>query len=400
MLHLVELGLPKTPWKHGILNNASDDARETISKMLSDWKHPLDTRRKDDNRSRAQKWFTGEAWASFCAGQRGSPGGPQAIAQIVKVIADDMQRRGVSIGSGTAEDGVGEVAKPKGKAAAAARSAVSRSEAAPATAAAQKPMLKHVPTAMERAADPADLKIIREIYGSRAQTIINTLLSFDAYFNFYYPLKDSELGVFDSDKEKVLQRAFESCCAAIDLHEITERLSIRHHKSFLFHGAIFKVTRDILAVGNNWAFGTSSLELGNADVKRVAKDCSSRRTAFCHYTQTRVPLAPGLHGPMRLTETVKRGTTMAISCLNFLLTRGYLRRGDGLVATPESRRAERLFGEGGSGRSTSASAGVKLETLTGEGYDAHGDTCIKAFVRYMAVAADAGDTPTIPPNTV
>ena len=221
MLHLVELGLPKTPWKHGILNNASDDARETISKMLSDWKHPLDTRRKDDNRSRAQKWFTGEAWASFCAGQRGSPGGPQAIAQIVKVIADDMQRRGVSIGSGTAEDGVGEVAKPKGKAAAAARSAVSRSEAAPATAAAQKPMLKHVPTAMERAADPADLKIIREIYGSRAQTIINTLLSFDAYFNFYYPLKDSELGVFDSDKEKVLQRAFESCCAAIDLHEIT-----------------------------------------------------------------------------------------------------------------------------------------------------------------------------------
>ena len=61
MLHLAELGVPKTPWKHGILNNASDDAREAISKKLADWKHPLDCRRKDDNRLRAQKWFTGEA---------------------------------------------------------------------------------------------------------------------------------------------------------------------------------------------------------------------------------------------------------------------------------------------------------------------------------------------------
>ena len=56
-----ELGVPKTPWKHGILNNASDDARQKISDKLAEWKHALDCRRKDDNRSRAQKWFTGEA---------------------------------------------------------------------------------------------------------------------------------------------------------------------------------------------------------------------------------------------------------------------------------------------------------------------------------------------------
>ena len=104
LLHLAELGVPKTPWKHGILNNASDDARELISERLKDWKHPLDCRRKDDNRCRAGKWFTGEAWASFCAGHRGSPGGPRAIAEIVKIIADDMTTRGVSIGSGTKEE--------------------------------------------------------------------------------------------------------------------------------------------------------------------------------------------------------------------------------------------------------------------------------------------------------
>ena len=80
---------------------------------------------------------------------------------------------------------------------------------------------------------------------------------------------------------------------------------------------------------------------------------------------------------------------MVISTLNFLLTRGVLRRGDGLVSTPECRRAERLFGQGSAGRMSLASAGVKLETLAGPGYDACGDTCIKAFVRRMAAAATA-----------
>ena len=404
LLHLAELGVPKTPWKHGILNNASDDARQKISDKLAEWKHALDCRRKDDNRSRAAKWFTGEAWASFCAGQSGSPGGPTAIGELVMIIAEDMQRRGVTIGGGTAEEEAAAVAaaaakappapakpKLKGKAAAAGRNASSLATIKVAQSAvpivAQLAQLTHVPTAIERAADPADLEIIRSVYGSRAQTIINTLLSFDAYFNWYYPLKDHKLGVLDSDKEKVLARALENCRTAIDLHQICERLSIRNHKSFLFHGAIYKVTRDILKVGDTWAFGTSSLELANADTKRVADQAGARRTQFCEYTQTRVPLRPGFQGPMRLTETVKKGTTMAISVLNFLLARGELRRGDGLVSTPESRRAERLFGQGRSGRVSLPSAGVKLETLTGPGYDARGDTCIKAFVRLMAAAA-------------
>ena len=46
-----------------------------------------------------------------------------------------------------------------------------------------------------------------------------------------------------------------------------------------------------------------------------------------------------LFGPMRLTDTVKKGTTMVISTLNFLLTRGVLRRGDGLVSTPDASAA-------------------------------------------------------------
>ena len=47
-LHLAELGLRKTPWKHGILNHASNDCRMLLAQKLMEWKHPLDLRRKDD----------------------------------------------------------------------------------------------------------------------------------------------------------------------------------------------------------------------------------------------------------------------------------------------------------------------------------------------------------------
>ena len=195
--------------------------------------------------------------------------------------------------------------------------------------------LVHIPTALELAADPADIKVVRDLYGSRAQTILNALLSFDGYFNWYYPLKDQSrtFKVFDEDRTKVELRALDNCQTAIDLHEICERLSIRNHKSFLFHGAIYKVTRDILTVANPWMFGTSSLELQNADTKRVARLSGSKRLELSHIGQTRVGLNPGFEGPLRLTTTKGHGTTMALSTLNFLLVRGYLRRGDGLVAT-------------------------------------------------------------------
>ena len=87
--------------------------------------------------------------------------------------------------------------------------------------------------------------------------LLNILFSFDAYFAWYYPLKDSvPLYASQSVKEAC---ALDNMCSAIDMHEMMERVSIRRHKSYLFHAAICKVTRDIELVGDVWAFGTSSL---------------------------------------------------------------------------------------------------------------------------------------------
>eukprot|EP00965_Chrysotila_dentata_P256077 6212425-Pleurochrysis_carterae.AAC.4 len=48
-LHLAQLGLLKTRWKFGVINNASDDARAAIFAQLALWKHPFECRRKDNN---------------------------------------------------------------------------------------------------------------------------------------------------------------------------------------------------------------------------------------------------------------------------------------------------------------------------------------------------------------
>ena len=63
-----------------------------------------------------------------------------------------------------------------------------------------------------------------------------------------YPFEEniplySEVG----DKEA---RALRNCRSAIGMHEIFERVAVRRSKSYLPHGAIYKVTRDILKVGD------------------------------------------------------------------------------------------------------------------------------------------------------
>ena len=77
---------------------------------------------------------------------------------------------------------------------------------------------------------------------------------------------------------------------------------------------------------------------------------------------------------------------MAISTLKRLLGAQLLRRGDGLLALPGSKRKERerLL----AGRSSLATSLVKLER-PGVDYSPRHDTCLKAFVRLLAAQSDS-----------
>lgn len=360
---------------------------------------------------RAQKWFTGEAWSSFCAGERGSPGGPVGIATLMLIVAEDMQRQGVideplrlthqgaaavedrtEMGRGRGRTTAGSRGRGRGRSSFTQRAASSlaneiQEDQEHDIVLASASELQFIPSRMEQQADAADLAIIRELFGSRAQTILNTLLAFDAYFTWYYPLKQSISFMCPMAEREA--RALENCRAAVDMHEAFERVSMRNHGSYLPHAAIFKVTRDIMRVGDVYAVNLSPLELNNADTKRTADRAASRRLCMSSEGETRRPMRGNHEGPEVMVKTRGYSTSMAISTLKNMLAQRYLRRGDGIIATPSSRRKERLFGQAGSGRSTTYSGNVKLEKLRGSGYEPMHDTCIKAFVRLLSVSVEA-----------
>ena len=347
---------------------------------------PLDCKKKENNRVREKKFFTGEQVGTFLAGERGSPGGPRAFATLLLIVADDFQRRGVTAGGEDAAD-ADAAHKPAAPAsrrfgfvssAAAAAAAPGR----PAAPAAARP-LQHVPTSMEKQADPEDLAMIRKLFGSRAQTLIDSLLAFDAFLVWYYIFK-FDTPAFLCPVEQREDHALKLCRAAIDMHEAYERIGIRRHKSFLPHGAIYKMPREILRLGNTWAVCCSSLELQNAETKRIAASSGSRSLEKRDSGMQRTVSKDGVQ---KRTATKGNSTTMSLSTLNSLLTTKYLRQGDGIVSIPATRRAERVFGQHGTGRTRLRGLG-KLESENVD-YVPRWDTSLKAFVCELAARAAA-----------
>mmetsp|Transcript_27709 Transcript_27709/g.67197 ORF Transcript_27709/g.67197 Transcript_27709/m.67197 type:complete len:119 (-) Transcript_27709:214-570(-) len=92
-------------------------------------------------------------------------------------------------------------------------------------------------------------------------------------------------------------------------------------------------------------------------------------------------------GPAQLVTTKGYSTTMALSTIRKLLGKSYLRRGHGLISMPESRRRERLFGDGGGGRLSYRRAASTCLELLGNEYRPREDTCLAAFVRLLAARA-------------
>ena len=74
------------------------------------------------------------------------------------------------------------------------------------------------------------------------------------------------------------------------------------------------------------------------------------------------------------------GTSQCISTLKKLLGANTLRRGDGVIALPESRQRERLLRVG---RTKLAAKWVKMEVHERD-YNPRSDTCVRAFVRLLA----------------
>jgi hypothetical protein len=151
------------------------------------------------------------------------------------------------------------------------------------------------------------------------------------------------------------------------------------------------VTRDILEVGDVRAHDLSALELQNAESKRVYETGGARRQEFTTEGTTHKK-ATG-DGEHRLIVTKGYGSTAATSVLSKMLATQQLRAGDGAYSMPSTRRAERLFGVRGSGRSRL----IKMEFVddVGSKYRPEEDTVVDAYMRMLSarVAQEAAKRP-------
>ena len=76
------------------------------------------------------------------------------------------------------------------------------------------------------------------------------------------------------------------------------------------------------------------LELHNAETKRVTSAGGARRITASGASEKLVPPPEGAAGPHQLVKRRAFPTTMALSTLRKLLSKGYLRRGDGIACIP------------------------------------------------------------------
>ena len=192
--HVARLNLPKAPWKWGLLMNLSDDGREKVQGTLTEYGFFLDLWAKQNGRDGSKKFFSGEAWDGLCCGDKNSPGGPKAIAEFLLIMLEDLRTRGVTMGamSGDEMDPAPIPAPAPAQTIASRRSArIARpamaAPAASSSVARGKYELSNTLSFVERhfnAAHPGATDLLKQRYGSRANTAIRAALAFDAYFSW------------------------------------------------------------------------------------------------------------------------------------------------------------------------------------------------------------------------
>ena len=143
------------------------------------------------------------------------------------------------------------------------------------------------------------------------------------------------------------------------------------------------MTRDILEVADVTSYDLSALELQNVESKRTFESGGARNLTFRDEGTSHVKGADGVYN---LILTKGYGSTAATSTLKKMLITKTLRVGDGVFSTPVSRTKERLFGEQAIGRTKA----VKTEWADqAADYNPAEDTCVDAYVRYLAARAKA-----------
>eukprot|EP00965_Chrysotila_dentata_P254371 6211845-Pleurochrysis_carterae.AAC.3 len=73
LLHADSLNIAKLLFKHLLMRHATLEARKRLSRFFLGLGHPIDVRKKEGGRVKADKWFRASAWDALVQGTNSLP---------------------------------------------------------------------------------------------------------------------------------------------------------------------------------------------------------------------------------------------------------------------------------------------------------------------------------------
>ena len=273
MMHVLELNLGYLVWKHCTLKHCDSFAREMIAVFLTNLGAALDTRKKEDGRAKADRWWKASVWDSLVMGSNKFPGGLRNwYPCLVLLIIDcyrDVREHG---GEHTAAENVAAAAAAPPPGPVAQRGFDVRDDSDDDDEPARRPAPPPPPPPAALPPDQLTLHqlLSRDLGANMATQLLLMISSMDTYQAMHETIRSPPACVDDPDDPARDSWAVEIAVTSVRcFHDLEE--SNPSHRSWMPHITWAIVPEIVKERGNIWRFASAKLEARGAVAKCLGR---------------------------------------------------------------------------------------------------------------------------------
>ena len=278
LLHVLELNCGYLQWKHCTLKHCDPFCREMLAVFLTGLGAPLDTRKKEDGRAKADRWFKASTWDALVLGSNKFPGGlstwyPCVVLLIIDCFRDARDNGGQHTSAANVAAAAACAAPPPPRPAGRGFDVRDDSDddedipirRPPARAPARAP-------AQDTTTAPLTLKqlLARDLGNNMAANALLMLSSMDTYGVMHTTLRTPPPLVDDPAHEDRVEWALNIATTSVAcFHDLEE--SNPSHRSAMPHIVWAVVPEFVMKRGNLWRYSSGKLEARGAVAKRLGR---------------------------------------------------------------------------------------------------------------------------------
>ena len=277
LMHVLELNCGYLQWKHCTLKHCDAFCREMLAVFLTGLGAPLDTRKKEDGRAKADRWFKASTWDALVLGSNKFPGGlstwyPCVVLLITDCFRDARDNGGVHTSAANVAAAAAAAAPPPPRPAGRGFDVRDDSDDEDVPIRRPPPRAPARAPAQPTASAPLTLQqlLTRDLGNSMAENVLLMLSSMDTYnamhTNLRSPLPMVDDPAHEDRAEWALNIAITSVACFHDLEE-----SNPSHRSAMPHTVWAVVPEFVMQRGNIWRYSSGKLEARGAVAKRLGR---------------------------------------------------------------------------------------------------------------------------------